>query len=84
MLMLLAGCAASVEPPPPPPPSELPEIPEEIRACLHMEGVDIPERGLDAGEVEKFWKGDRRILAALGRCGQRFTLWYEQLRVHWR
>ncbi|ABS69728.1 hypothetical protein Xaut_4507 [Xanthobacter versatilis] len=81
--MLLAGCAASVEPPPPPP-SELPEIPEEIRACLHMEGVEIPERGLDAGEVEKFWKSDRRILAALGRCGQRFILWYEQLRMNWR
>lgn len=79
--MLLAGCATSVDPPPP---AELPEVPPEIRACLVMEGVEIPERALDAGEVEKFWKGDRRILAALRRCGVRFEAWYEDLRTHWR
>lgn len=81
--MLLAACATSAEPPPPPP-SALPDIPPEIRACLHMEGVEVPDRPLDAGEVERLWKGDRRIRAALGRCGLRFLAWYDELRADWR
>lgn len=82
-LLLLAGCATSADIPPPPA-SDLPEVPAEVRACLHMEGVEIPDRALTAGETEKFWKGDRRILAALGRCGQRFLDWYDQLRMGWK
>lgn len=82
--MLLAGCAKFVDPPPPAQLPELPEVPAEIQACLLMEGVEIPDRPMDAGEAEKFWKSDRRILVALRRCGGRFVGWYEDLRTHWR
>ncbi|MEP9350587.1 hypothetical protein [Xanthobacter sp. KR7-225] len=82
-LLLLAACAASVEPPRPPEP-ELPPAPAEIVACLHMQGVEIPERAISDGEAEKLWGDDRRIGAALGRCGRRFVAWYEQLRTEWR
>lgn len=82
-LLLLGACAASVEPPRPPEP-ELPPAPAEIVACLHMEGVEIPDGALTDGKVEALWGEDRRIGAALGRCGRRFVLWYDQLRAEWR
>lgn len=81
--MLLGGCATSAEPPPPPA-AELPPVPADISACLRMDGVDIPDRALTAGDVEKLWGGDRRILAVLRRCGLRLEAWYVDLWEHWR
>lgn len=82
-LLLLGACGKSVEPPAPPE-TQLPPAPAEIIACLHQQGIEIPERALTEGEVERLWGDDRRILGALGRCGLRFVAWYDELRVNWR
>ncbi|HQS45935.1 MAG TPA: hypothetical protein PK706_05930 [Xanthobacteraceae bacterium] len=44
----------------------------------------MPDRALKAGEVERSWKEDRRVQAAVRRCGLRALAWYDNLRKAWR
>ncbi|HQS08734.1 MAG TPA: hypothetical protein PLK13_07925, partial [Xanthobacteraceae bacterium] len=66
------------------PSGDLPPMPSDLRACLSQEGVAVPDRALKAGEVERSWKEDRRVQAAVRRCGLRALAWYDNLRKAWR
>lgn len=79
MLTLLAACEPYADPT-----TRLPPLPAGLRACLERSGVDVPDRALTAGEVEKSWKTDRRVQAAVRNCGLRIAAWYEDLRRGWK
>lgn len=78
--LLLAGCDESSSPPASTP---LPEIPADIRACF-AGVVDVPDRALTYGEVERLWKSDRVRAVVMRRCGLRLVAFYEELRATWR
>lgn len=78
MLTLLAGCVASAKPPlvvgfafPP--------VPADIRTCFKGV-VAVPAKNLSVAEVETLWKQDRVRVVVNKTCGERFILWYEDLK----
>lgn len=80
----LAGCGLSADRPVPQPKTGLPKVPADLRACFEAEGVDIPDRDLNAGEVERLWKEDRRKGVAWQRCGRRLLAWIDERDARWR
>lgn len=80
-LLLLTGCD---EQNPIPPNSQLPPFPADLSACFKQAGVTLPNRKLTAGEVEKFWKTDRKAIVVQRLCGARVESWYAALRRDWR
>ena len=79
---LLAGCDPS-DSRLPPPGTRLPAIPADIRTCFKGV-VEIPDRDLTVGDVEKLWKQDRVRAVVSQRCGTRLVGWYGQLRSKWK
>ncbi len=80
-VLLLAACGPSDRAAPS---AGLPPPPADLRACLARAPAEVPERALSVGDVERGWKEDRRIQAAVRGCGQRLAAWYEDLRKGWR
>ena len=80
LLLLLAACQEpSVHPATP-----LPPFPDDLAQCLRRAGVEVPNRPLTAGEVERMWATDRMNLVAKRQCGDRAVAWYNTLRAGWR
>lgn len=46
--------------------------------------VEIPDRALTVGDVERLWKTDRVRVVVMQRCGGRLIALYDQLRRTWR
>lgn len=61
----------------------LPSVPADIQACFRAAG-NVPDKALNAGEIEALWKSDRVKVAVNARCGARALSWYESLRVNWK
>lgn len=83
MATFLAACDPSASGAPPPN-TLLPDVPPRLRACFGRYGVDLPDRPLTVGEIERFWKTDRRSVAILRACGNDLIGWYDTLRRGWR
>jgi hypothetical protein len=77
----LTGCVNSSKPPPATP---LPPLPTDLKSCLKGAGVNIPDRALTVGEVEKLWVKDRLRIVIMRKCGVRVVAWYEHLRANWK
>ncbi|HSI41780.1 MAG TPA: hypothetical protein VLA00_14650 [Xanthobacteraceae bacterium] len=57
-------------------------MPADLRHCFG--GLtDIPDRDIDAGEVERLWKDERKQSAAKGRCGVRLVIWVDTVLAPW-
>ena len=78
--MLLTACEEFGSPPAT---TQLPPIPEDIRTCF-VGVVDIPDRALTVGDVERLWKTDRVRSIIMRRCGLRVLTFYDELRANWR
>jgi hypothetical protein len=81
MAGFLSACNESVRPPAHTP---LPPIPADLQACFKASGVNLPDRALTVGEVEKLWAQDRLRIAVMRRCGTRLVAWYSELRAKWQ
>jgi hypothetical protein len=82
LLLSLAGCATSVkqpDPPPAPAPVIIPTVPPDVLACV-KEPVKVPDKDIDAGEVERLWKTDRASLAKVNACLHRVVCQYQDVR----
>ena len=82
LALLLGGCPDGQ--PSLPPDTKLPPFPGDIAACFKRAGVEIPQRALTAGEVERLWASDRITIKAKTLCGARAVAWYNDLRAKWR
>lgn len=75
--LAFAACAKPPSPVPDvAPPVAAPEVPADLRLCF-TGLVDVPDRALTAGDVERLWKDDRKRGAAMARCGQRLLAWID-------
>jgi hypothetical protein len=81
LALLLAGCAASVsetarsiDPP------IIPPVPSDVLACRH-DPVDVPDRDLEVGEIERLWKIDRDSLGRVSACYGRLVCQYQDVRA---
>jgi hypothetical protein len=45
--------------------------------------VDVPDRDLTVGDVERLWSQDRLRAVAMRQCGNRLIEWHEQIRAGW-
>ena len=81
VVLLLGACQ---EQPSLPPDTRLPPFPNDIAQCFKKAGVEIPQRALTAGEVERLWASDRITIKAKTLCGARAVAWYSDLRSKWR
>ena len=81
ILLLLAACGPSTSRPTNP--DQLPSVPVDIQLCFRA-AAGLPEKALNAGEVEALWKNDRVRVAVNARCGARLLHWYEDVRKNWR
>jgi hypothetical protein len=81
LALLLAGCAASVsQAPRTTEPPIIPPVPSDVLACRH-DPVDLPDRDLDVGEIERLWKIDRDSLVRVSGCFRRLICQYQDLRA---
>ena len=81
LALLLAGCAASVSQAPRAiEPPIIPPVPPDVLACRH-DPVDVPDRDLDVGEIERLWKIDRDSLGRVNGCFRRLICQYQDLRA---
>jgi hypothetical protein len=53
------------------------EIPADLRACVAVSGVKIPQRALTVAEVERLWKDDRVRFAVVRGCFRRALAFYD-------
>jgi hypothetical protein len=60
----------------------LPPVPADIAACFRGV-VDVPDRDLTVGDVERLWSQDRLRAVAMRQCGNRLIEWHESIRKGW-
>jgi hypothetical protein len=78
----LSACASSGSIAPPLSIRTLPPVPSDIAACFRGV-VDVPDRDLTVGDVERLWSQDRLRAVAMRQCGERLIEWHESIRKDW-
>lgn len=72
--MLLAGCVTSNNDPNAVI-GYIPPVPSDVASC-DRPAVSTPDRSLNAGETEKYWKQDRASLRQVRSCLRRLNCQY--------
>ena len=55
-------------------------MPSDVLACRH-DPVDVPDRDLEVGEIERLWKIDRDSLGRVSACYRRLICQYQDVRA---